>query len=302
MGFDNALVVSREKPSGDLICSICNDLVDLDAVVTTQCSHVHCRLCLTTWFEKSRSETCPICKHDKFVLLYHARPTTHRTLRTTRVKCPLSSHHGIMCKWEGQYQNLKTHLLSGTSHHCPGDRPIATSTTSLNAAAAAAATTTGATSPPTPLPPLPLDPKKLIGRSFHRTSTNDSDGPPCFFSEVLTPYDEDMPIHPSLVKFTYTVDDEIMTDLIPYDLAMRYVSASDENETLWKVSCLNRHTGPFKKGDPAYRNSRFNVEVEWMNGEVDEQPLNKMIIDDPRTCYFYAKKENLLNIPEVGNP
>ena len=57
-------------------------------------------------------------------------------------------------------------------------------------------------------------------------------------------------------------------------------------------------TRPFKKNDPAYNGSLYNVMVEWERGEITEEPLSIFAQDDPVTCATHAKKHNLLQLPE----
>ena len=50
--------------------------------------------------------------------------------------------------------------------------------------------------------------------------------------------------------------------------------------------------------DPNYNGSPHNVMVEWEMGEITEEPLSIIAIDDPVTCAAYAKEHNLLQLPE----
>ena len=49
--------------------------------------------------------------------------------------------------------------------------------------------------------------------------------------------------------------------------------------------------------DPNYKESLYNVMVEWETGEITEEPLLIIAADDQVTCAAYAKKHNLLNLP-----
>jgi hypothetical protein len=52
--------------------------------------------------------------------------------------------------------------------------------------------------------------------------------------------------------------------------------------------------GPFRASDPEYKGSRYNVLVEWENGEITSEPLNIFGKDDPVTCTVYACEHGLL--------
>jgi hypothetical protein len=54
------------------------------------------------------------------------------------------------------------------------------------------------------------------------------------------------------------------------------------------------HKGPFRTSDPEYKGSRYNVLVEWENGEITSEPLNIFGKDNPVTCAVYAREHGLL--------
>ena len=60
---------------------------------------------------------------------------------------------------------------------------------------------------------------------------------------------------------------------------------------------LNHH-GPLENDDPNDNGSPYNEMVEWETGEITEEPLSIITKDDPVTCAAYAKKNNLLDLPE----
>jgi len=65
---------------------------------------------------------------------------------------------------------------------------------------------------------------------------------------------------------------------------------------IWKFRRITAHEGPLKPTDPTYKGSKFNVMIEWENGEVTSEPLSISGADDPVTCAIYAKENNLLEI------
>lgn len=124
MGFDLQHVFSDEHHYGIFECLICQQLVDLDALVTTPCSHAFCESCLHQWL--SKSSECPTCHHN---LLFsnnnrHScmmiggmsvnvapmsinQPLAHRSLKRVQVACPFSQ---VGCNWKGDYCDLEAHL------------------------------------------------------------------------------------------------------------------------------------------------------------------------------------------------
>ena len=150
MGFDLALVESDERYHGAFVCAICQNLVDLDGLVTTGCSHCFCKNCLPLWLQ--RSYRCPTCNRD---LLYAhnqnnnaqcmmigdqtvlvqpletAQPLAHRMLKSLLVQCPLHTE-SVNCDWKGDYGDLQSHLLSSTAHDV-NETAATTATTAMTA-------------------------------------------------------------------------------------------------------------------------------------------------------------------------
>jgi hypothetical protein len=62
----------------------------------------------------------------------------------------------------------------------------------------------------------------------------------------------------------------------------------------WNFKHIVGHEGPFRTSNPEYKGSRYNVLVEWENGEITSEPLNIFGKDDPVTCAVYARKHGLL--------
>jgi hypothetical protein len=68
----------------------------------------------------------------------------------------------------------------------------------------------------------------------------------------------------------------------------------EDSNGFWNFKHIVGHEGPFRASDPEYKGSRYNVLVEWENGEITSEPLNIFGKDDPVTCTVYACKHRLL--------
>ena len=60
---------------------------------------------------------------------------------------------------------------------------------------------------------------------------------------------------------------------------------------------FTRHEGPLTPSSPKYNGSKWNVRVEWENGEITWEPLGIIAKSDPVTCAIYAKENGLLETP-----
>lgn len=141
--------MSDERHYGDYVCLICQNLVDLDSLATTPCSHCFCRTCLEEWIGRvtnnahsqflqhdggsssNNAPRCPTCSHDLVYSskygsmmigkqsvtvqpLHVCQPLAYRVLKKIKVSCPLNSR--VACTWEGDYGDVNDHLLSETAH------------------------------------------------------------------------------------------------------------------------------------------------------------------------------------------
>ena len=71
-------------------------------------------------------------------------------------------------------------------------------------------------------------------------------------------------------------------------------SANVTDNGFWNFKRLVGHEGPLKASDPEHKSSRYNVLVEWENGEITPEPLNVFGKDEPVTCAVYAREHGLL--------
>ena len=79
---------------------------------------------------------------------------------------------------------------------------------------------------------------------------------------------------------------------------MDFIQKNMENDAIiWKFRKIVGHQGPLKWNNPHYMGSRFNVWIEWENGEIMNEPLNIIAADDPITCAIYARENDLLDEP-----
>jgi hypothetical protein len=56
------------------------------------------------------------------------------------------------------------------------------------------------------------------------------------------------------------------------------------------------HQGPLLRHDKDYNGSRFNLLVEWENGEITTKPLSVIAANNPVTCAVYAREHDLRDI------
>ena len=97
------------------------------------------------------------------------------------------------------------------------------------------------------------------------------------------------------IKFRCSVNKDQYEEIVTYNELMDFLQKN--NEILWKYKCIVSHQGPLKPGDSNYMGSRFNVQLEWENGEITFEPLKTISADDLVTCAIYACDQGLLDEP-----
>ena len=106
MGLDVGLILSDDRHYDLFVCAICQNLIDLDGLVTTassssssssrsagnkNCSHCFCKACLQMWLQ--RSTRCPQCNCD---LSLSGSTSNNNHNNSTISSYSVSSHSGTM--------------------------------------------------------------------------------------------------------------------------------------------------------------------------------------------------------------
>jgi hypothetical protein len=103
--------------------------------------------------------------------------------------------------------------------------------------------------------------------------------------------------NPARLKFVLSMNEDKSKDIITYNELMEYLSRDEEGDHVWKFSRIVAHEGPLKPTDRTYKGSKFNVMIEWENGETTTEPLRLIAADNPVMCAIYARDNNLLDLP-----
>jgi hypothetical protein len=74
---------------------------------------------------------------------------------------------------------------------------------------------------------LTIEPEDIVGQSFRLPPNVDGTSELAFIHEVLEEYTGDLMRDPTLIKFKYTVGEEVMEDLLSYNKAIEYITASE---------------------------------------------------------------------------
>ena len=140
-------------------------------------------------------------------------------------------------------------------------------------------------------------PSDLIGRTFLKDPDEDGQRFRARIVRMIEDHDSDIEENPTRVKFVCSVSDDDLEEIIAYNEILDYIQKDDDDgEIVWKFRRITAHEGPLKPNHPNWKNSTWNVMIEWENGEITSEPLTVIAKDDPVTCALYAKENDLLHL------
>ena len=143
--------------------------------------------------------------------------------------------------------------------------------------------------------PMPIfEPTDLVGRIFLMDPSDNGEQYRAKILEAIVEDKEQLAKHPDRIKFLCSVNDEMYEEVLSYNEILDYINKQEEEAgeqaIVWKFKRVAAHQGPLRKGDPGYNGSKYNVLIEWEDGEQTYEPLDTIAADDPVTCAIYAKE------------
>ena len=144
----------------------------------------------------------------------------------------------------------------------------------------------------TPIKIKGIELNDLPGMSFLKKEDDGS----TYRVRVLQPLQDQQQQNDNYIKFRIRYDRDQIDDIMTYNDIMNYIyqDRCQDAGYEWKFRTILSHQGPLSRKDPGYKGSKYNVEIEWENGEITFEPFQDIFEDDPLTLAIYAKKNNLL--------
>ena len=102
--------------------------------------------------------------------------------------------------------------------------------------------------------------------------------------------------NPRMQEYVLSLKDSELEELMTYQQIIEHIESQDDSDKVWKFRRITAHEGPLSTNDKSYKGSKWNVMIEWENGEITSEPLSIIAADDPVTCAIYAKENNLLEL------
>jgi hypothetical protein len=140
-----------------------------------------------------------------------------------------------------------------------------------------------------------FNPVDLVGRSFLLHEQENGERHRATIVEALEDMESDLEKNPTRIKFKCSINNEQYEDILTYAEVLEHIEKDEETEIVWKFRRITAHEGPLNSNHPNYKGSKYNVMIEWENGEITSEPLSVIAADDPVTCAIYAREHGLLD-------
>jgi hypothetical protein len=142
-----------------------------------------------------------------------------------------------------------------------------------------------------------VDPQELLRCTFLMDTQEDGQRFRARIIQCISDHESNVQRSADHVKFRISINEDEYEEIITYNELLDFIKKNQENDAImWQFQCIVGHQGPLLRHDKDYNGSRFNVLVEWENGEITTEPLLVIAADDPVTCAVYAREHDLLDV------
>jgi hypothetical protein len=142
-----------------------------------------------------------------------------------------------------------------------------------------------------------FDTGDLVGQTFLIEEDDDGLRFRAHIIEVLDDHEKNVANNPVLKKFKCLAGEDDFEEIISYNKEMQHIEKNDDDgETIRKYKWISGHKGPLNKNHSSWKGDKYNVKVEWENGEVSYEPLHTIASNYPVVvCAIYGKDHGLLD-------
>ena len=145
-----------------------------------------------------------------------------------------------------------------------------------------------------------FDPSDLIDRTFllppeengerHRAKAT---------RHVVESFGQDKGQRIENINFILDIGNGKVEELVSYNQLLEHLENTQDHDMgmdqeLYRCRAIIGHQGTLLASDSDWKRSKYNVQVEWENGEITFEPLSIIPADDTVTCAAYAKENDLL--------
>lgn len=144
---------------------------------------------------------------------------------------------------------------------------------------------------------LVVDPNDRVGCTFLMPPQEDGQ---CFCACIVRAtedHEQDLANDPDRIHFLCSVNDDQFEEIMSYNDLKNSIEEDGESN-VWKFRRITAYQGPLTQRDMDWNGSHYNVSIEWEYGEITNEPLSVIAVDDPVTCATYARDHNLLELKD----
>jgi hypothetical protein len=158
--------------------------------------------------------------------------------------------------------------------------------------------------PPTIAPPtLPaFQCSDLIGSLFLDSPFEDGTQHWVRVTNAIADHIDTVNNHPDKVKFLLESSTGQYEKILTYLEVPYFLNDEDDHNieqeifSLTKVKDIIGPQCPLTQQDTLYKGNKYNVQVEWEDGDITYIPLNVLAADDPVSCAIFAMRRDLLHL------
>ena len=139
-----------------------------------------------------------------------------------------------------------------------------------------------------------IDVEELVGRTYNLPDKDGKDSNATII-EAIRDHQDKAHNDSTHTKFRVYHNKADYEEILSYNDLVDHIQRIEDQDIFWELKQVVAHEGPLNKNHPNYKGSKYNVKVEWENGETTEELLSVIAVDAPVACAIYAKRKGLLN-------
>ena len=137
-----------------------------------------------------------------------------------------------------------------------------------------------------------IDVEDLVGKSFDIKVDDDSISNITIIDAIKN-HMENVEENSIYTKFKIKHNKDKFEEVFSYNKLMDHLNNLEDGPIMWGLDRIVSHQGPLDRNHPSYMGSKYNVMVQWENGEITEEPHTIIAADAPVASAIYAKKFNM---------
>ena len=143
-----------------------------------------------------------------------------------------------------------------------------------------------------------FNPEEFIGLSFLINKQEDGRHFRGSVVQITRDHESLVNNNPTKINFLVSINEDQAEENITFNEMSNYIFKDDKIVTMWKIYQVVSYQVPMQLSHPENNGSQYKVVIKWDNGEITNELLYVIDVDDPVICESYAQDNDLsyLNI------